>query len=78
MPDSTIKLSQNLSKIAKQLDKIIEHYAGERIGFSLLVFTEGRASYIGNWDRKESIKQLRTLLDLWEKGMPDIKAHEVM
>ncbi len=78
MAESTINLSKNLNKIAKKLDKNINHHAGKRLGFTLIIYTEGRASYISNCDRNQSIEQMKHLLTLWGEGMPDIKAHEVM
>lgn len=77
MNQSTIQLSQTLPKIAQELDKQIEQAAGERMAFTLVVFSPDRASYISTADRAESIQQLRFLLDQWETGMPDVKAHEV-
>ena len=76
MKESTIKLSENLQAIAKKLDADIESNAGERIAFTLIVFTEGRASYVSTCDREDSVREIRKILDLWEQGMPDIKAHD--
>lgn len=76
MNKATIRLSQNLQKIARKLEKEIEKASGENIGFTLLIYTEGRASYVSNVDRTDSIRELKYLLELWEQGMPDILAHE--
>lgn len=77
MKQSTIRLSQHLQGIAQALDETIESVAGERVGFTLLVFTDGRASYISTVKREESVREIKALLDDWAKGMPDIPAHEV-
>lgn len=45
MNQATVRLSQQLQRVARELDQSIERAAGERIAFTLLVFTEGRASY---------------------------------
>lgn len=74
---ATIKLSQSLQEIAALLDKRIEAAAGERIAFTLIVFTDGRASYISTCSRADSVQGMRELLKLWDQGMPDIKAHEL-
>jgi len=74
---ATIKLSKNLKKIAKCLDGKILKIAGKRIAFTLIIFTDNRVSYISTCSRKESIREMETLLKLWREGMPDIKAHEV-
>lgn len=78
MSEATRKLSVGLRQIAKDLDAVIEKQAGERIAFTLIVFTEGRASYVSTCERRDSVREMSKLLDLWAKGMPDIKAHEVM
>lgn len=77
MNGASIKVSQALQDIAHGLDDALECVAGERVAFTLLVFTEGRASYITTANREESVQQIKHLLDLWEKGMPDIPAHTV-
>lgn len=76
MKAATVALSQHLQEIARDLDTAIETAAGERVAFTLLVFTEGRASYISTADRKESVREIKHLLDIWEQGMPDVPAHE--
>ena len=76
MNQATIRLSQKLPEIAKDLSAAIEEAAGERIGFTLLVFTAGRASYISSINREDSVRELKKLLEYWEKGMPDVSAHE--
>lgn len=77
MKDSTIKVSQAMPAIADALEKFIEAVAGERIGFTLLVFTEQRASYISNVPRVDSVREIKGLLADWEAGAPDIPAHKV-
>jgi hypothetical protein len=77
MKESTIKLSQSLRAIAQALDGGIEEVCGERIAFTLIVFTEGRASYISTATREDSVREIKVLLEHWEKGMPDVPAHKV-
>ena len=76
MRPATIRLSEGLQDIAKRLDKDIERAAGERVGFTLLVFTEGRASYISTVQRDVSVQEIKRLLGIWEQGMPDVPTHE--
>jgi hypothetical protein len=73
---NTLKLSHDLRDIASKLDKMIETSAGERVAFTLLVFTEGRASYISSASREDSVREINYLLELWDAGMPDIPAHD--
>ena len=77
MKASTLALSRGLKQIAEDLDKAIEAAAGERVAFTLVVFTEGRASYVSSASRADSIREMRHLLDQWEAGVPDIPAHKV-
>jgi hypothetical protein len=77
MNEATLKLSRDMQSIAGALDQVIADVAGERIGFTLIVFTEGRASYISTISREESVREIRKLLDLWDQGMPDVPAHDV-
>ncbi|MBF8176946.1 hypothetical protein [Herminiimonas contaminans] len=77
MKDSTIKVSMAMPAIADALDKFIEGVAGERIGFTLLVFTDERASYISNVPRVDSVREIKNLLADWEAGLPDVPAHKV-
>lgn len=77
MSQTAIKLSQQLQEIAQDLDNAIERAAGDRIAFTLLVFTGGRASYISTAARADSIREIKFLLELWEQGMPDVPAHDV-
>ena len=77
MVNSTTKLSQHMQTIAAALDESIAIAAGEKIGFTLIVYTPERASYVSNVDRKDAIEQMKHLINLWESDMPDIKAHEI-
>jgi hypothetical protein len=67
-----------MQDIARLLDSAIEQVAGERIAFTLMIFTEGRASYISTAKRDDSVREIKTLLSHWEQGMPDVPAHRVM
>ncbi len=71
------KVNKKLQAIAQALDEELQEAAGERVAFTLLVFTPGRANYISNADRAQSVEQLRDLLKYWESCIPDIPAHEI-
>jgi len=74
---ASLKVSRQLHSVAESVDNQIAKIAGERVGFSLIVFTEGRASYISNCDREVVKRELKNLLEYWEGGIPDTKAHDV-
>jgi len=74
------KISVAMKKIAKHLDEYLEEIAGERMAFSLVVFNvepNSRMSYVSNCKREEAHAALKSLVMGWEKGMPDIPAHEL-
>ena len=77
IPKVTTRVSEKLKSIAKRIDTLIKNAAGERVGFMLIVYTPERASYISSIARKENIKQMKAIIELWESGEPDVKAHEV-
>ena len=75
-----IAISKELQKLAKNIDKKIHKVAGQRLGFSLVIFNNepgARINYISNCDRKEVINALQSLLIGWGEGMPDVPAHKV-
>jgi hypothetical protein len=72
-----VAVSQRLQDLARELDRQLEDIAGEPVGFTLIVYTSPRASYISNVDRKVAIREMLRLLAAWRAGMPDIPAHEV-
>ncbi len=73
----TIEVSRNLQQIAADLDRAIERAAGQRVAFTLLVFTEGRANYISTAARADSVREIKRLLEMWDAGMPDVPAHSI-
>jgi len=77
MSSPSIAVSQQLQALARKLEDDIERIAGQKIGFSLFVYTPERMNYISNVDRKDAERCLETLLESWKGGMPDIPAHKV-
>lgn len=78
MASPMIAVSKDLQKIAKRLDKDITKSAGERVGFSLFVWTDGRCNYVSNSTNRAEIKRaLLSVVDGWDAGMPDIPNHEI-
>lgn len=77
MNDATRNVSESMQALAAGIDKAIEVIAGERIAFTLLVYTEGRASYVSSCSREDAAREMRRLLELWDAGMPDVPNHEI-
>lgn len=74
------KVSMELQGLACDIDKALEKIAGQKMGFSLVVFNAqagSRMNYISNCDRQEVASALTSLLAGWKQGMPDVKAHDV-
>ena len=72
-----VRVSQRLQELAQELDRQLEDIAGEPVGFTLIVYTHPRASYISNVARPVAVREIRALLAAWAAGMPDVPAHEV-
>ena len=71
-------LSKQGEEFAKLLDELLEKVCGERMGFILMAFPfgrEGYCNYLSNAERSDAIKEIKTLLDRWEKDYPDIPHH---
>lgn len=77
MSKPAIAVSQQLQALARKLDEDIEKIAGQRVGFSLFVYTPERMNYISSIDRAEAIAVLENVLEGWKQGMPDVPAHKV-
>ncbi len=78
MSGADIRVSLNLQQVARALEEVLDEVAGQRVSFSLFVWTNGRANYIANsTDRAEIRCALLTVIDGWETGMPDVPAHKV-
>lgn len=70
------RVSELLPGVAKKLEAMLEDVAGEPLAFTLIIYTEPRASYISNADRSLCVQEIKHLLDLWDHGMPDVPAHK--
>lgn len=72
------KVSRGLKNEAARLDRRLKKLAGNRVSFSLFVWTDGRAQYISNSSDRAEIKQvIQNIIDGWDTGMPDIPAHKL-
>lgn len=81
MTSPDMAVSRELQVIAQEISDRLEQVAGERMGFSLLVFNAvdgSRMNYVSNCNRKDVHAALASLLKKWEEGMPDVPGHEVM
>ena len=74
---AVVKISKALPDIARMVDKEIERVAGQRVSFSLFVWTDGRSQYVANVRDREGIKKaLLSIISNWDAGAPDVPAHE--
>ena len=75
--ESARRVSQSLQELAAALDKTLERIAGERVAFSLFVWTPEFSNYISSTnDREVIIKVLEQHIANWRAGCPDIPAHK--
>lgn len=78
MPSAAdINVSKNLQRIASGIDRALEIAAGEKVRFSLFVWSDGRPQYVANAERADVVLALKAILAKWEEGMPDVPTHEV-
>lgn len=70
------RVSEGLQGVARKLEAMLEDLAGEPCAFTLIIYTEPRASYISNAERSLCVQEIKRLLDLWDQGMPDVPAHK--
>ena len=76
----TVLVSLALQEIAAAIDQMMAAAGAPGVTWSLFVWTEGRANYVGNCSREDMIPVLQAILDSWkgDRSQPDIPAHEVM
>lgn len=70
------RISKALRQVASNVDQSLRHIAGERVGFSLFVWTDGRAQYVSNCERVDIAKAITECLDRWSTGMQDVPLHQ--
>lgn len=73
----TRRVSKVLHPLAAKIDEVLSYTAGERVPFSLVVFTPNRANYVANVERDRAIEALEELLAFWKSTAEDVVAHEV-
>ena len=63
-----IKLSRNLQRIAKLLDKeLAKATGGKKVLFSLYTWSGGRSQYVSNAMREDVKKGMREILERWDQ-----------
>jgi len=53
-----IAVASVLQKIAVDLDDLLEELVGHRLGFALVVYTDGRTQYVSNCKREDNVAAL--------------------
>lgn len=66
LPPHVVAVNKELQVIAAQIDHSLMQAAGQRVLFSLIVYTGGRFQYISNADRETAKKAIQELLTSWE------------
>ena len=79
-PDWSVarRVSGRMQVLCREVDRAVEAHAGERVPFTLIVWTDGRWNYASSTtDRAWVRERLREMLAAWDAEMPDVPAHEV-
>ena len=76
MKQGDMRVSRHLRDLAQDIDKLLQLIAGEKMLFSLFVWSDDRSQYVSNAQRDDVKKALEECLELWKKGMPDVPLHE--
>lgn len=75
---AAVKVSRALPEVASVTYEALAALVGDRVNFSLIVWTEGRVNYIATAERDDVKGALKELVKNWDAGMPDVPAHEVV
>lgn len=79
--EASYRISLQMAELAQELDKVLEAIAGEKMGFSLVVFggegsNAGWTQYASNCAR-ESVKEgFLELIDKWNEHEENIPLHD--
>lgn len=65
--DDQVKISRNLQRIARMLDKELTKVTGKRVPWSLYTWGGQRAQYVSNSPREEIKAAMKELLDRWNQ-----------
>jgi hypothetical protein len=65
--ENQVRLSRNLQRIAKMLDKELEKAAGVRGPWSLYTWGGQRCQYVSNSPREETKAAMQECLDRWNQ-----------
>ncbi len=65
--DDQVKISRNLQRLAKLLDKELIKVTGKRVPWSLYTWGGNRCQYISNSPREESKVAMQECLDRWNE-----------
>jgi hypothetical protein len=69
------QVSVALQPMAGVIEDLLQHVAGERIPFVLMVSTDGVTQYVSNTNREDGVELIESLLARWKAGRADIPAH---
>jgi hypothetical protein len=69
------RISLILQRLAKEIDAALEHEAGERCSWVLIINADDIAQYVSNTTRTDGVMLIEKLLDRWKTGRADIPAH---
>jgi hypothetical protein len=71
-PQQQVKVSLQMQRIAKLVDKELRKAAGVRVPFSMFTWGGGRSQYVANVDRSDAMAVMQETLDRWNRHEPDL------
>jgi len=77
--EAQLLVSHMMQELASAIDSQLKQVTGKDLGFCLVVFNEednSYCNYVANTDRQITKEALKHMIELWEKGMPDIPTHD--
>ena len=73
----TLTISLGLRGLANDLEKRLIQMTGTRQPFILVIMTgDGVVQHVSNTHKEDRIVVLRELIDRWERGEPEVPAHD--
>lgn len=70
--------ARELQAIAKEVECRLAEVTGEKVLFSLFLWTNSRGDYVANCERESMMVAMQEFIEAWENGEPEQPpSHEV-
>lgn len=68
MKNTAAAIAEKMDEICKMVDDAIKDAAGERVGFTLMIWPAGRAIYGSNSEIASFLPGVKSFVEMWESG----------